>query len=142
MEETEQDYIQNLNIARGNGGEPEEGEENTESIELPEEKIVNFPFLMFLAALIKDASDLVPFLGFITTPIFFLCVFFWFLNKDPEIKKGIIGKQVMKGIAAFIAGLIPIAGAIIPEASLFVFLVYLSEKKKASEINSENGLEA
>jgi len=91
-------------------------------------KSVKFPLFLFLIALVKDTLDLIPFVGFLTTPLFWFIVFIWFITKDSASQEVLSLKMLLGGGASFAIGMIPII-KIIPETTIFVFSIYRSEKK-------------
>jgi len=139
LSEQEENYIQNLQLAR-----LEEKKQNKKKIAVKSknQKIqVHFPFLMFFVAIVKDITDFIPFFGLVTTPFFYLCVFFWFLSKDSRLmrKSGI--KNIIGGSSALLVDLIP-GLDFLPEATLFILFVYLNEKTSAKGLKKQHILKA
>ncbi|MEK7452782.1 MAG: hypothetical protein AAB614_00955 [Patescibacteria group bacterium] len=144
MENFEENYTQRLNQARASERlqanaelsdnlEDEEDEEDDMTLELENPpKHPSFPFIIMLCAVLKDMSDVLTagFLGIITSAFFGLLIFFWIMLQDTGIiRKLLIKKVVLRIVLALLIGLIPIAGAIIPEATILVLLIYLNHYK-------------
>jgi hypothetical protein len=125
LSEQEENHIQNLQLARSQAKQENKNRQRL----VPGKQKADFPILLFFTALTKDTLDIIPFVGFVTTPFFWLIVFIWFLNKDPIKKKALSkSKMMIGGSSSFIIGMVPII-KIVPETSIFVWFVYKNEKK-------------
>ena len=127
MEAVEQSYAETLRQQRAENKKAEK-EKKAKAVGKSARKSVHFPLLLFLAAILKDALDIIPFVGFVTTPIFWLTVFIWFMNKDQISQKVLSYKMLLGGGVSFVIGLVPFV-KIVPETSVFVYSIYKSEKK-------------
>ena len=127
LSKQEQNHIQNLQEARL---KTERYRKKTENTSKKQTVKANFPFLMLFIALLKDATDFIPFAGFIMTPLFYLCVFFWFILKDSKLIHKNSVKNIIGGSSALFVDLVP-GLDFLPEATLFVLFVYFNEKTLA-----------
>ncbi len=126
LSEQEENHIQNLQLARL---QAKQENKDAQKKSVSGRQKADFPTLLFFTAVTKDTFDIIPFVGFVTTPFFWLIVFIWFLNKDPVKKKALSkSKMMIGGGASFIVGMVPII-KIVPETSIFVLLIYKNEKK-------------
>jgi|GEM_PF-6260981 len=132
MEAAEQNYTETLRQKRletkKGSTKQKKGKQGAKSKSKGAKKSIPFPLLLFLAALTKDTLDIIPFVGFVTTPIFWFVVFIWFINKDPVSQKVLSSRMLIGGGTSFAIGSIPIVN-LVPETTIFVYSMYRREKK-------------
>lgn len=104
--------------------------EETIETSVDDVKKPDFPFMILLAAILKDILDVasIGFLGFFTNIILGLVIFFWILGKSSFLRKRMTRWFIRRYVATFIVESVPFIN-FLPITTILILLTYNREKK-------------